>query len=295
MVPEGRATTGPLYQLLPEWLVNPGIPSLIVVVLIVLGMAMLLNGLAGRNRLSESRNWLVGMGIALVAVYFPEQQRISPPLLASVLLPLILQESFGLYKKLQVVATTFNLGFLVGLGSLIFPPFILTLAPVLLGTRILRSYKIYERLVLLVGVFVPLFLFWTGCYWFEETEWFLTSMADGLRLRLYPDLAFTTREWIKVGMIFLSLLVLLLSSGNFIRKQLMQSRKYISVILWFLFFSLLGVWCFDQPVYTQFALVVPSLGALLGLSFASMRNTSLAELLHLIFLAGIFMILYYPF
>jgi hypothetical protein len=291
----GGELGGPLFRALPDWLIQPGLPSQIAATVLVAILAFAVHNVVGQYRMTENRDWVAGMTTGLVGSLFPDLLWLSPALLAAVFLPFVFAQIMSMYKRPLAFATTFNVGFWLGISTLFYPPFLLFLAPAIFGVRLIRLYSIHERLILLVGLFVPMFLVWSWAYWFDQTELYWTALNEAVSFRWMIHIPETGSDWLRLITVAIAVLLVILSSGRFLRKQLMQTRKYISVVLWFIPFGLLGMLFFSQPGYMHFGILIPAIGAMLGLSFSSMKNNSLAELLHLVLLACLFGILFYPF
>lgn len=286
---------GYLYALLPDILKNPGGFSGITAFVLVLGQCILVYDLAGRYRLVDPRNWLPSLMFALISASLPDFGYLSAPLLAGSLLPLILGKLFGMYKKAVVIATVFDIGFLLGLSALIYPPIIFFAIPALLGMRSLRSLNMHERLLVTAGVTTPWFLLWTWAFWSDQTAayWRYNLGAFSLsdEIRLPADL----QAWIQLGLTVLLVLIVLMSLGGYYFKKLIQTQKYFSILFWFLLSGIAIQFLFNASYLPAFNLITLCLGILIGHALGVIRNVLLAEFLHLAMLVAVLALQYYSF
>jgi hypothetical protein len=286
---------GYLYALLPDILKSPGKFAGVAAFMLALTQSILVYDLAGRYRLVEPRNWLPSLACVLIAASLLDFGYLSAPLLAGSLLPLVFGKLFGMYKKAVVIATVFDIGFLLGLSALIYPPVLLFTIPALLGMRSLRSLSMHERLLVFAGIATPWFLLWTWAFWNDQTAEFWRYNVGALSLsgaiRPPEDL----RSWIQLGFTALLAVVVLLSLGGYYFKKLIQTQKYFSIVFWFLLSGIAMQFLFNASYLPAFNLITLCLGILIGHSLGGIRNALLAEFLHLAMLATVLILQYYSF
>jgi hypothetical protein len=278
---------GDLFTLLFGWTAHSPIGSAVIATVLVIIQAVLVNWLVNVSRINSERNWL----LPLLYVYFTscisDFQWTSPALVATTFIPLILRQLNAAYKGDNVPALAFNTGFLVGFGSL-FYPVMLWLAPVfLLGFSSLRSLRLRELLVWLIGCWVPGFLGWLWSFWFDRGGAFR-------RVHLYElfqlcDFNFASPSLalqLQLALLGLILLVILLSYGTYYFKKLMQVQKLINILYW-LIFATIVIWLFrHQPNIEHALLAAKTAGIFLGMSLQQLRNRLLAELFFFLLLIG---------
>ena len=286
---------GYLYALLPEVIKSPGEFAGIAAFLLALTQSILVYDLAGRYRLVEPRNWLPSLAFILTAASLQDFGYLAAPLLAGSLLPLILGKLFGMYKKADVIATVYDIGFLLGLSALIYPPVLLFTIPALLGMRSLRSLSMHERLLVFAGIATPWFLLWTWAFWNDQTAEFwrynLGAFSLSGTIRPPQDL----HGWIQLGFTALLAVVVLSSLGGYYFKKLIQTQKFFSILFWFLFSGIAIQFLFNASYLPAFNLLTLFLGILIGHSLGAIRNALLAEFLHLAMLATVLILQYYSF
>ncbi|MGI9160143.1 MAG: hypothetical protein ACR2K1_10375 [Saprospiraceae bacterium] len=286
---------GYLYALLPDAIKSPGGFAGIAAFLLALIQSILVYDLAGRYRLVEPRNWLPSLVCVLIAASLPDFSYLSAPLLAGSLLPLVWGKLFGIYKKAVVISTVFDIGFLLALSALIYPPVLLLTIPAMLGMRSLRSLNMHERLLVVAGIVTPWFLLWTWAFWNDQTGefWRYNWGAFSLSGEIHPPA--DGRAWIQLGFTTLLALIVFFSLGSYYFKKLIQTQKYFSIVFWFLLSGIALQFLFNASALPAFSLITLCLGILIGYTLGVIRNALLAEFLHLAMLATVLILQYYSF
>lgn len=284
------APGGALYNSLFWWAdANPFWSALTALVLVYI-QALLLNRLADEFRLMPDRSWLPGLFYVLVSACLPELLFLSPPLVAVTFLPLALRCIFRCYKLTEVSYLVFDAALWCTLGSLFYPPVFFLLIAGFVGISIMRSFKLKERVAYLAGIITPFFLSWLWYFWHNNGFGFWRGQLSG-----YSGIYHFTPNWnikviFEIGLLIGLALILLLSSGVYYRKKLIQAQKCISALYWFLVMGALTVLLQGDLHTTHLMVVMPTVGLFLSMTMASFRNKGMAELLHFALLGFILLI-----
>jgi hypothetical protein len=287
--PEGG---GVLYALLPQVLRTPGVASAWVSAVLVVVQAVAVNRLVDHLRMLPDRNWFPGVFYGLVASCTADLHFLSPALLAATLIPVLFPMLTGLYNKLEVTKPSFDLGFGVAAGSLIYPSFFWMIIAVLMSIRIWRSYALRERIVLLTGVVVAYFLAFTGFFWFDKGNWFWETQLSGWRNGWGVFLPSPVDQWAGKGLLMFLLLFVALNIQAFYKKRLIQEQKFVGTLLWFWAMAVLIF--VAKPVWPQahWALAAFPMAVLTALRFQEIRNFALAEAMHMLMLILLYISLF---
>lgn len=285
---------GVLYLPLFGWALQNEFFSAITVAAIIYGQAILVNNLADEFRITGDRNWLPGALYALAASSLADFWFLSPPVVAATFIPLALRRTFRVYKKPAATVLIFDAGLWGAVGSLFYPPAIWILIVLFAGINSLRSFKLREQLVCLTGVITPLFLAWTGCFWFDRGGDFWPIQFGQLFNWIHFDIQMEGQAMLKIGLWAAFILSILFSYGIYYYKKLIQLQKYISILYWLLFLVALTAAFRPQLRAEHFFLAMSSMGIFLAMSITAIRRPLLAELIHLAAILGIFLIQFLP-
>lgn len=209
-------------------------PALVPVIVYILlfTQALSFNFLVNKRRLMAKPNYLPAMSYLLITSFFPVWNELAAPLIVNSILIWIWARLTNLNPAQGVKSTLFNVGFVVGICSLLYFPSIAFFAIVVLGLVIARPPRITEWVMVLFGLltvwyFVFAILFLTdNLYSFK----FPGVIFEGWRLDWNP-LQFT-------GIVIIGVAFLL--GGYFVQsqssKQVIQVRKrwtflFINVLL----------------------------------------------------------------
>lgn len=279
-------STGMVYDDLLGGLAGNAFASALAAAILVFFQAIIVNRVADHFRLMEDRNWLPGLGYALVASALPDFQFLSAPLVAATFVPLSLWYVFQTYKSPRSPVLVFDTALWISVAGLFYPAAWYLLPAFFIGVGIMRSWKFSDQLAFFVAVFVPAFLAWIWYFWHGAGEIFRHRHLEGL-LHIYRfDETPVTGAWYKGALLVALLLVFILNFGTFLHNKSMQARKSTLILYWVLFTG--AVLCLVQAEWHWEVLVLPAsaAGILAGMIFRNLRPI-VAEVLHGLLLAAV--------
>jgi len=251
------------------------------VILLLFLQAVLLNNLAIKHRLYNETTLLPGLFYVLLMSTLRDFFPLTAPLLGNLFLIIALDALLSTYKQASCAGSIFNAGFWIGIASLFYSSFSLFFLLMLLGLSLLRSFKIRERLMLMVGFIVPFlfasaWFFWNNnllAYW--QTYFF--SHFNFLNFQYDTNSVFLAK------LVLLVIFFLLGFFNNYKFDKAIQTRNYVNIIYMALFIS--GLTFLIQPNVTvlHFLITMVPLSLLVTARFLSF-NSSVAEFIHTILL-----------
>jgi hypothetical protein len=283
LMPQGwePSQAGILAHSVYQWLPWNSLTADIIAALLVLLQGIMINFLIADNRLNAETNLFPGFFYILIASALPEFTHLSPVHMANTFYILALINMFSIYNNNRSAGAIFNIGFLIGLGSLFYFSYWVLLLVGFFSLRILRAFKIQERLMLLAGALVPYLLLGTYYFWHDQLAYFLDFQFNtGFQWWsvFFVD-SLPSIDYFKLGLMGLLILLALVSYNQNISKRVRESQKKMSILYWMLF---LGV--FTLLVQADFHLdhilvIAVPLGILLSFNFTQLSR-NWAELLH---------------
>ncbi len=269
-----------------EWLNENLLWSNLLAFGLLLIHATLINVIAAHHRLGHELNLFPGLFYILVASLIPDFLQFSPILIANTFLIFAMMELFSTYKVPSCADRIFNIGFWIGVASLFYFSFIIFVIWGLIGLGILRAFRIKERLILIIGSFVPYFLAGTYYFFFDNYNLFIQNhIFDNLGFLDFQETV-NTETIFKLIILGVLLAVVLLSNAQYKAKQVIQVQKKIEILFWLLLIAFFTV-LFQSQLRIEHCLIssVP-LGILLALNFTDMKS-QWAESIHLIILVAV--------
>ncbi len=204
----------------------------VLVYLLLFTQALSFNFLVNKRRMMTKPNYLPAMSYLLVTSFFPAWNELSAPLLVNSILIWIWARLTNLNTGQGVKSSLFNVGFVVGICSLLYFPAIAFFVLVILGLVIARPPRVTEWVMVLFGM--------VTVWYFVFSILFLTDKLYSFEM---PRIAFEgwKFDWNPeqfTGMVIIAITFLI--GGFFVQaqssKQVIQVRKrwtflFINVLL----------------------------------------------------------------
>ena len=208
--------------------------------------ASLFNRISNHHKLLGKSNFLPGMSYLLVTSLFPSWNFFSAPLLINSLMMWVWYRMLNLYNSSQPGSAIFNIGVLIGVGSMLYFPAITFSILMLFALVIMRPFRIREWIVGLIGVTIPYYFLFILLFLSNKWKWSIVFPKFRMGLPLIP-----TNVWITASMV---LLVVPFVIGGFmvqanLTKMLIQVRKAWSLLLIYLMIDILIIFINADPTY----------------------------------------------
>jgi hypothetical protein len=285
---DSEGDAGFTYSLLLGWAIDKPTVSAILSTLLVFLQAILMNWLVNQSRVNPDRNWLVPMFYVLLASCVSDFQFLSPPLVAATFLPLVYRLIFNIYKGNNTTLLVFDIGLLVATAALIYLPVFWLLPVALLSILHLRSLKVHEVAAFAAGAITPGFLGWALSFLNDQGWEFRHAHFSGLFEFWDLDLSISISTWVKVGFMAFLLLLVFFNYGTYYHKRLIQVQKYNNLLYWLIISVCLTAFLRNIPHAEHFILAATGVGTFLALSFQSLKNKGVAEVLFIALLGAIY-------
>ena len=182
----------------------------------------------------------------------------------------------------------------MSVASLFYFPFLAFVIFGIVGIMSLRSFKIGERLQLICGAFIPLFLMGSWMYFLKTLSKFYPDYFS-LNLSVFNQFVSSQYTWITMGVFMMIIILVVLGYNGFTMKKSIQVQKKIDVLYWTVLVSALSVFLVDNITESHFIVVIAPISGLFALLFLRIRNKMTMELIHLMMLAGVFVMHFYLF
>jgi hypothetical protein len=173
-----------LVPLAYEHVFSPTVNIFIAGILVFI-QALLLNFLVNRYNLLGKSTFLPALMYITVSGLFTPFLVLSPPLICNFLVIWMLYKLFDLYKGESALSTTYDLGMIVALGTLIYFPFIFFFLVIWIALIIFRSFNWREWVAGIIG-YATVFFFLAVYYYLHNqfSEFYKIWLPLGTR---FPD------------------------------------------------------------------------------------------------------------
>ncbi len=215
---------------------NDGLLFGVITYFFLFTQALQLNSLINKNRMMQRLNFLPAAAYLIITSLMPEWNHFSAPLLVNTLVLLIFSGLFKISNQYSIKGTVYNIGVAVGISSFIFFPSIILFFWLIFALMVMRSVRLNEWLICLLGVTTPYYFY--AAYLFFSEKWSWHRLLQPIDIALPAP---GQSLWLAIGSILL--IIPFLIGGYFVqenlRKMLIQVRKNWSLMLIYLLFALL--------------------------------------------------------
>ena len=244
------------------------------------------------NRIINSYN-LLGKSTYLPALTFISAGSLfqpflilSPALFCNFLLLWMIEKFLSIYKRNEVGSVMYDLGMMVGLGTLIYFPFIAMLPVLWISLIIFRPFNWRDWVAVIIGFMTIFFFLGVFYYWNDSLDQFYriwlplaSKFPTNLRINLYDTLVLLP----VLGILILGFVQL---QKNFFRSVVHLRKSF--QLLFFLFVTALVSFYLKQDLSLyHFLLCAPPVAVLMAYYFVHASQRWLYESIYGVLVAGI--------
>jgi hypothetical protein len=277
---------GPLGKLLNTSLSASSFLSSLLSMIAVLFCGFLLVQLNSKYLFLKSKSQLPQIFFIILTGSYANMRFLSPSLLASIIVIVVLYRTFESFKKDQLTYHFLDGGILMGIAILIYIP-AMTLFPLLFIVLLVFRKKLWKEWIYpWIGLCLP-FLFWAS-YLFVTDQ---STQSIGEEFRSAFSASGRPQNYTEVQLVFYGYLAFLALIGSLhmirtIGTRLIQSRLFFLVFFWLFVLTAFMVWIFPATGAECLYAGGISIAFLLSNYFTTCRNTRFNNLLLAFLLAG---------
>ena len=196
---------------------------------------------------------------------------------------------FKTYRVARVSGAIFNCAFFIVIASLFYLPMLLFLLPCFIALFMLRSFRVIERMQYILGALAAIYLAFSLYFYFGlEQSFYVEYFTKNLK---FPTVeGFKLSDMLPFGLVVISLIVVIVNYYSLRKKKSIQSQRKIDILYWFLLFSPLMLLFWYRLDYYGLLLTSVPLSILIGMILFRMKNQLIAELIHFLALAALFVV-----
>ncbi len=263
----------------------------ILTTLVIFAEAILINELAIQHRLNREINLFQGLFFAAIVCLIPDFLVPLPLHFANLFLIIALGELWSTYRKTSCEDRIFNVGFWLAVASFFYFSYVVFVLLCLVGLNSMRALKFKEILIMLIGFAVPNVLVGTYLYWKDQLSFFWKiQYAQNIGWLDFNGLN-VIFSWLVAGVFMLVLLISIFGYSRFMLRKKRQEQTKIDVLYWLTLLALLSIFIQSDISLGHLLILAVPLGFFVGFFF-TMLSRQVAEVLHLLILAGIFFFQY---
>lgn len=259
--------------------------------IIILVQAMVFNWVVNHHNLLGKPTYLPALLYVTGASLFLPFLILSPALICNFLLIWIIHKFLGIYKHGSALSGMYDAGMIIGVGTIIYFPFIAMVLSLWLCLLIFRPFNWREWISGIIGFMTVFFFIAVFYYWNDSLDKFY-------RIWLPLTSSFPTRFNINIYnyLVLIPVIVIMILAGIHLRQKFFRSfvqvRKSFQLLLLMMVVVLLSFYLkADHPMY-HFLLAVPMGAVFMAYYFLNATVRWFYESLYLILLGAI---LYFQF
>jgi hypothetical protein len=284
---------GLLYDLFVKWIqrVIGSSPYLFtcLAILVLLLQALLITKIVNHQRLFAKPTYLPAMSYMLFTSLLEGWNVFSPALLVNLVMLWVFSSITLLYTRTSARDVVFNIGFALGVCSLFYFPAVVFCLLLLLSLLIMRPFRLAEWIIAVLGLICPLYLLGTYLYLTDQWSLFTKIPRMGINFPIIGDY----KVWgAMVTSIFFFILGWLLLQST-IKKMLIQGRKIWSVLIVYVFVAMVVPFFNVHFLPSYWLLAILPLSMFVANVYWSVRNNTVANIIHVITLAYVIVMQYF--
>jgi hypothetical protein len=284
---------GLLYDLFVKWIqrsigTSPYLFTSLAVLVLLL-QALLITKIVNHQRLFAKPTYLPAMTYMLFTSLLEGWNVFSPALLVNLVMLWVFSSITLLYTRTSARDVVFNIGFALGVCSLFYFPSVVFCVLLLLSLLIMRPFRLAEWIIAVLGLICPLYLL--GTYLYLTDQWSLFTRIPHIGINFPIITGYKVWGAMVISIFFFILGWLLLQST--IKKMLIQGRKIWSVLIVYVFVAMI-VPLFNvhfSPSYWLLAML--PLSMFVANVYWSVRNNTVANIIHFITLGYVIVMQYF--
>jgi hypothetical protein len=213
-------------QVFPSWI------NFIVLFALITYEAIYLNLMLNKHEVLYKNTFLPSLIFAILISSTPLLMQFHPVHLVNLLLLIILNRLFSLFKSSSPVSALFDSAFLSGIIALIYFPGFIIFPFLLITLIILRPFNIKEWLIMLIGICLPFFFISVFYFWKQSLGGFWKMYIEMFR-KIRPELIIESGVELTILVIYILLILIyaLIKLRLNFRKNIIRTRNNQQIIM----------------------------------------------------------------
>lgn len=235
--------------------------------------AIYFNLLINRHEVHYKNTFLPAFVFALLISSTPDLMQFHPIHLINLILLVIIDRAFTLYKSEFPVSALFDCGFMAGTVALMYFPAIVICLFILAVLFIIRPLSFKELLITLIGIFLPCFFLSTYLFWNHELVSFWKSYI-GFFHNIHPRILIMNNLNILILAISIGIILIfsLLKLRMNYRKNIIRTRSYQQLFLILLILGAGWIFFVESIEIIHFAFLIIPLSVFCSYYFVSAKK-----------------------
>jgi hypothetical protein len=254
--------------------------------IIILIQATILNKIVNNHNLLGKPSFLPALMYVTTSAILVPFTVLSPTLLCNFLLIWMIEKFLSIYRRNEVGSVMYDMGLMVGVGTLIYFPFIAMFIVLYVSLLIYRPFNWREWIIGLLGFgtvyfFVAIFYYWNDSFDQFYQIWIplATPFRSNIGIKFYDYI------------VLIPLIIILALSAFSLRMNFFKSyvhiRKSFQLLFFLFILAILSFYLKQQVRIYHFLLAVPAASIFMGYYFLHAKKAWVYESLYFLLVAFI--------
>jgi hypothetical protein len=252
--------------------------------ILTISSAFLLNRLLTINEVVIKNSSLSALLFIVLMSYFPFLLTLHQVSIATFLLLMILERLYRSYNKSESLELTYVSGFLIGIASLFYLPFLFFFFFLLASLLLFRNVDWHEYVGSLIGLITPFIFLSVYYFWFDK---WMTKAHEFAKFYLITFNFALLREpkfLILSGIIIFLLLIALFTGVSRLSEKTIEIRKKTVLLIWVVPVMIVSVFFSANLIEYHLPISFITLSALLSIYLLKLRKTFWYEVAFIVIL-----------
>ena len=269
----------PLYGVVYRLLHNAPYLACILGFILTLLSAFLLNRFLTRNEVVLKNSSLSALVFIALMSYFPFLLTLHQVSIATLILLMILERLYNSYNKSGSLELIYVAGFLTGIASLFYLPFILFFLFLLVSFIIFRNIDWHEWVGSFIGLVTPYLFLAVYYFWFDKLAIKIQEYKHFFLISFDPR-PFREPSFLILSAIVIVLLIFGLITGlSRLSEKTIEVRKKTILLIWLIPVMVLSIFFSASLLKYHVLISFITLSGLLSMYLLKIRNTFWPELI----------------
>ncbi|MBX2814970.1 MAG: hypothetical protein KTR24_03190 [Saprospiraceae bacterium] len=252
---------------------------------IIMLTAIQINRLVSLNRLTPTNSLFPGLFFILISSYTLSLQSLSPAVIGNLFVVTMLLEIFKQTRNEELLIRTFNVGFLAGIASLSYSPYLILLPLGIIGMIVVRTFKRLDYFRCLLGFISPYLLAISILILFDQPGAIWSGHFKNTFAWMDLSHAFSWSDYVVISLFIIGILLAVLNMSNMTMKTNIHARRKLTTLYIFLLTFVLVIPFVAETGTHRVHLATIPLSVFIG-SMMLRIDKQTAEVIHFILLAG---------
>ncbi len=261
--------------------------SMFAAFIITFIQAILFNRIINHFNLLGKQTYLPALIFILLSSTFKSFLLLSPPLLCNFINLYILYRLLSVYKQTSALATMFDLGFFIAIGTLVYFPFVLMIMLLWLSLLLFRPFYWREWTSAIIG-YTTVFFFLAVVYYWQDSLLDFIEIWSPLTSQFPFSLNIKLTDYTVLIPIATVLILGFIKLRTNFFKSFVQVRKAFQLLLFMFFIAAVSFYLNPDFNIIHFQLCIIPLAVLMSYYFLYAQKKWIYESLYIITVGFIF-------